>query len=60
MTSCPLYAAVRAIMQERADSAPLAAWLWKLPLLMLSTKAFFFSGSANSRLELKLPVTENA
>src|SRR5881628_3330979 len=60
VTSCSLYAAVRAIMQESADSLPLAAWLWKLPLVMLSMKAFFFSGSANSRLEVNFPVTEKA
>src|SRR5215472_6042888 len=46
-------------MHESADSLPFAAWLWKFPLVMLSTKAFFFSRSANSRLEVKFPVTEN-
>ena len=42
-----------------ADSTPLAAWLWKLPLVMLSTKAFFFSESAWARLSLKEPAAEN-
>src|SRR6516165_197916 len=60
LTSCPVYAAVRAMMQDSADSEPFAAWLWKFPLVMLSTKAFFFSRSANSKLDVKLPVTENA
>src|SRR6266566_1172874 len=60
VTSRPVYAAVRAIMPERADSAPLSAWLWNLPLLMLSMNAFFFSGSADSRFDVKFPVTEKA
>src|SRR6266496_5696841 len=60
VTSRPVYAAVRAIMQESADSAPLSAWLWNLPLLMLSMNAVFFSGSADCRFDVKLPVTEKA
>src|SRR6266568_2922298 len=47
-------------MQESADSLPFAAWLWKFPLVMLSTNAFFFSRSAHSRLEVNFPVAENA
>src|SRR5215469_15918503 len=46
-------------MQESADSAPFAAWLWSFPPVMLSTKAFFFSGSACSRFEVNFPVAEN-
>src|ERR1051325_2121841 len=47
-------------MQESADSAPFSAWLWNLQLTMLSTKAWLFSGSAWSRLDLNFPVTETA
>src|SRR5258708_2006616 len=47
-------------MQESADSAPLSVWLWKFPLVMLSTNAFFFSRSANSRFDVNFPVAENA
>src|SRR5580700_4273072 len=46
-------------MQESAASAPFAAWLWNFPLVMLSTNAFFFSASANSRFEVNFPVAEN-
>ena len=60
VTSRPVYAALRAIMHESADSAPLSAWLWKVPFVMLSMNAFFFSGSADSKFDVKLPVTENA
>src|SRR5439155_26343314 len=60
VTSRPVYAAVRAIMPEKADSAPLPAWLSNLPLLMLSLNAFFFSGLAEPNVHFKLPFTENA
>src|SRR5439155_20993025 len=60
VTSRPLYAAVRAIMPERADSAPLSAWLWNLPVLMLSMNAFFFSASADPKSDVQLPATEIA
>src|SRR5439155_6660795 len=46
-------------MQVTADSTPASAWLCSLPLWMLSTKAFFFSGSAWARLSEKLPLAEN-
>src|SRR5260370_19667998 len=41
VTSRPLYAAVRAIMHESADSEPLSAGLWKWPRVTLSRNAFY-------------------
>jgi hypothetical protein len=37
----------------------MAAWLWKLPLVMLATYAFCFSESALSSDPLNVPEAEN-
>src|SRR5436853_6734468 len=50
VTSRPVYAALRAIMHESADSAPLSAWLWKVPVVGLSLTPLLLSGGEEAVL----------